>query len=399
MEISVNSPNTRRCHEVKMREKTIEIFLFIDALGWKIVNDHDFLPELLPSRKKINMQFGYSSSAIPTILSGRFPAEHGHLGLFRFAPESSPFKGLSCWNWLFKPEGFWNRGRVRHHLSKMIKKIYGFTGYFQLYRMPVWKLKFVDYCEKRDLFVAGGMENIPNLYDVLSKKGVNFHISDWHLPDKENYAAAEKAIEKGKNFLFVYTANFDGVLHDKAGDFAAVQNKLAEIKDHVTHLFAKAGEYAKNVHFTIISDHGMTPLTGTVDIMSKIEKSGLVFGRDYGACYDSTMARFHYLNGHAQSVITQIMKEFPGHFLSEDEEKRYGIYRSDRAFGEGIFLLEPGIQIVPSDMGSKPLNGMHGFAPEDEHSFAAILSNTDLPAWVNHVADYFNLMIERAVQL
>ena len=169
-----------------MKHKTIEIFLFIDALGWKIVNDHDFLPELLPYRKKIDMQFGYSSSAIPSILSGKTPAEHGHLGLFRFAPESSPFKQLSRWKWLFKPESFWNRGRVRHHLSKMIKKIYGFTGYFQLYRMPIWKLKFVDYCEKRDLFVAGGMENIPNLYDVLSTKSVDFHISDWHLSDKEN---------------------------------------------------------------------------------------------------------------------------------------------------------------------------------------------------------------------
>ncbi|MBR2427644.1 MAG: nucleotide pyrophosphatase, partial [Lentisphaeria bacterium] len=69
-----------------MKHKTIEIFLFIDALGWKIVNDHKFLTELLPERKKINMQFGYSSSAIPTILSGKTPSEHGHLGLFRFAP-------------------------------------------------------------------------------------------------------------------------------------------------------------------------------------------------------------------------------------------------------------------------------------------------------------------------
>ena len=140
-----------------MKNKTVEIFLFIDALGWKIVNDHAFLADLLPYRKKITMQFGYSSSAIPTILSGKTPAVHGHLGLFRFAPESSPFKALSRLAFLLKPDSFWNRGRVRHHLSKLIKKLYGFTGYFQLYRMPLWKLKFVDYCEKRDLFVKNGM--------------------------------------------------------------------------------------------------------------------------------------------------------------------------------------------------------------------------------------------------
>ena len=379
-----------------MKHKTIEIFLFIDALGWKIVNEQQFLTDLLPHRRKIDMQFGYSSSAIPTILSGKTPAEHGHLGLFRFAPDASPFKTVSRLAWLFKPQSFWNRGRVRHHLSKILKKLYGFTGYFQLYRMPIWKLKYVDYCEKRDLFVSGGMENIANLHDTLSGKQVDFHISDWHIGDNENYLAAENAIESGKKFLFVYTASFDGVLHDKINDVPAIQNKLAEIGKQIDHLYRKAEQYAEKVHFTVISDHGMTPLSGTADIMTAVEQTGLMFGKDYGACFDSTMARFYYLNERAEEVISDVMKDFSGHFLSEEEELRYGIYRADRIFGNAIFLLDAGIQIAPSDMGGKPLNGMHGFSPEDEHSFAAILSNTAIPESVKHVSDYFNLMIERA---
>ena len=381
------------------KNKNIEIFLFIDALGWKIVNDHKFMTALLPHRKKIFMQFGYSSSAIPTILSGKTPAEHGHLGLFRFAPQASPFKALSRLAWLFKPASFWNRGRVRHHLSKMLKKIYGFTGYFQLYRMPLWKLKYMDYCEKKNLFIAKGMDDIANLHDVLSAKQVKFHISDWHLTDAENYLAAEKAIENGSNFLFVYTASLDGMLHNKVGDFAAVDEKLSEISKQIESLYNKAAEYADNVNFTVISDHGMTPLAGTVDIMSKLENCGLVFGKDYGACFDSTLARFYYLSEKAEPVITSLMQEFPGRFLSTDEEIKYGIYRQDRAFGDKIFLLEAGIQIVPSDMGGIPLNGMHGFDVNDEHSFAAILSNQAIPVAMEKVADYFNLMIERAEKL
>ena len=379
-----------------MKHKKIEIFLFIDALGWKIVNEHHFLDDLLPYRKKIDMQFGYSSSAIPTILSGKTPAEHGHLGLFSFAPETSPFKALSRLAWLFKPASLWNRGRVRHHLSKLLKKVYGFTGYFQLYRMPLWKLKYVDYCEKRDLFVSGGMENIANLHDVLSAKAVDFHISNWRLGDDENYLAAEKAIENGKNFLFVYTASFDGMLHNQVSDAAAVKTKLDEIGSQIRSLYRKAGEYAEKVHFTVISDHGMTPLAGTVDIIDAMDTSGLTFGRDYGACFDSTMARFYYLNEKAQKVIPDLMKKFPGHFLSKDEELKYGIYRSDRIFGDAIFLLDAGIQIVPSDMGGKPLKGMHGFSPENEYSFAAMLSNEPLPENIGHVADYFKFMIESA---
>ena len=397
--ISANFPDTGHCHEVNMKHKTIEIFLFIDALGWKIVNDHHFMEELFPYRKKVDMQFGYSSSAIPTILSGKTPSEHGHLGLFRFAPEESPFKTLSRLAWLFKPASFWNRGRVRHHLSKLLKKIYGFTGYFQLYRMPLRKLKYMDYCEKRDLFVSGGMESIANLHDFLREKKVDFHISDWHLSDDANYLAAEKALEEGKNFLFVYTASLDGLLHDQIGNPPAIREKLSGIRQQIGSLYRKAREYAPEVHFSVISDHGMTPLTGTVDVMKEIEQSGLVFGKDYGACYDSTMSRFHYLNEKAKEVIPEIMKKFPGHFLCKEEEIKYGIYRTDRMFGDAIFLLNAGIQIVPSDMGGKPLNGMHGFAPEDEHSFAVILSNSPIPEKVENVSDYFNFMTERAEQL
>ena len=382
-----------------MKHKKIEIFLFIDALGWKIVNDHNFLTGLLPCRKKIEMQFGYSSSAIPTILSGKTPAEHGHLGLFRFAPEASPFKTLSRLAWLFKPASFWNRGRVRHHLSKLLKKVYGFTGYFQLYRMPLRKLGSMDYCEKKNLFIARGMDDIDNLHDVLTAKGINFHISDWHLSDDANYIAAEKAIEEGKNFLFVYTGSLDGLLHDKVGDREAIEGKLALIETQVESLYRKGTQFAEEVHLTIISDHGMTPLAGTVDIMKKVEESALVFGKDYGACFDSTMARFSYLSDQAETVIRELMKEFPGRFLTVEEEKKYGIYREDRAFGDGIFLLEPGIQIVPSDMGGMALKGMHGFDVQDEHSFAAMLSNEPLPQETEKVADYFKFMIERAEEL
>ena len=382
-----------------MKHKTIEIFLFIDALGWKIVNDHNFLTALLPYRRKISMQFGYSSSAIPTILSGATPSRHGHLGLFRFAPECSPFKTLSRLAWLFKPGFFWNKGRVRNHLSKLLKKLYGFTGYFQLYRMPIWKLGYMDYCEKKNLFIANGMEDIPNLHDVLTLKKVDFHISDWHLKDSENFAAAEKAIEEGKEFLFVYTASLDGLLHEKVGDPQAVAEKLNALQKEIESLYKKGEEYAEKLHFTIISDHGMTPLAGTADIMGELEKCELLFGKDYGVCFDSTMARFYYLSEKAKGIIEELMKKFPGRFLTADEEKKYGIYREDRAFGDGIFLLEAGIQIVPSDMGGAPLKGMHGFDVEDEHSFAAILSNEPLPPETEKVADYFNFMIKRAETL
>ena len=170
-----------------------ELFVFIDALGWRTVSRTGFLADLLPERRPLGMQFGYSCTAIPTLLSGRRPSEHGHLGLFVYDPAHSPFRWLSRLAPLFRPRSLWNRGRVRHWLSRLVRLVYGYTGYFQLYRMPLEKLGFMDYGEKRDLFAAHGLAPFDNLHDVLARTTLPWHISNWRHGDQASPAAAEAA--------------------------------------------------------------------------------------------------------------------------------------------------------------------------------------------------------------
>lgn len=384
-----------------MKKCDVEIFLFIDALGWELVQRTNFMADKLPFRRKIEMQFGYSSTAIPTILSGKTPAEHGHLGLFRFAPADSPFRSFGWISHLMRPKSLWNRGRVRNFLSKLVKRLCGFTGYFQLYLMPFDKLPLMDYCEKHDLFAPHGMGGIENLRDLLDKSGRPFHISDWHIGDRRNFESARRAITEGKTFLFVYTAELDALLHQYPVLLDdAIRKKLDWYAGEINSLFDTCGKLGKTLRLTVISDHGMTPLTKTVDLKSAVEKTGLVFGRDYGACYDSTMMRATFLKPGAETAIRNAVSPFEkdGHWLTEDEEKHYGIHRADRGFGDAIFLMAPGVQIAPSDMGLKPLNGMHGFAPEDKDSQAVIMSTEEIPPEVRRVADYFALMKERILE-
>ena len=381
-----------------MKSYDVEIFLFIDALGWELVSRTGFMEKELPFRRKIEMQFGYSSTAIPTILSGKQPSEHRHLGLFRFAPEKSPFRLLGRIAPLMKPESFWNRGRIRHWLSRLIGRFYGFTGYFQLYQMPFRKLALMDYCEKRDLFAEHGMEDVENLRDRLIRSGLPFHISDWHAGDRRSFEAARQAVADGAAFLFVYTAELDALLHQyPVLVHDRIREKLNWYGEQIEELCGSCRKAGKTFRLTVISDHGMTPLTKTVDLRSAVEKTGLVFGKDYGACYDSTLFRATFLTPGSEAAIRKALEPFgkDGHWLTEDEEKHYGIYRADRFFGDAIFLMDPGIQIVPSDMGNKPLNGMHGFAPEDKDSQAVILSTDEIPPHILRVADYFGLMEER----
>lgn len=380
----------------------LDIFIFIDALGWEIAQRHEFLREELPFRREIGMQFGYSCTAVPTILTGCRPFQHGHLSFFYYDPENSPFKALKFLHHLLRPRSFWNRGRVRNLLSKVLRKWYGYTGYFQLYQVPFDRIGYLNYCEKTDMFAPGGIHPVPNLQDRLLEAGVPYHLSNWQASEADNLAAASRAIRDDQTqFLFIYLADLDSLLHDQVGINDVVQRKLQNYQNQIRNLLAAAKQHAEQVSLTVFSDHGMTPLRGCIELKEVIAGSDLQFGRDYAACYDSTMLRAWFLKPGAKEFFFEKIHStaFPGHWLSHEEKIRYGIDGGPVNYGDEIFLLDPGYQIVPSDMGLKALPGMHGYQPDDKDSLAVLLSTHPAGEQVREVADLFSLMQESIQRL
>ncbi len=379
----------------------IEIFVFVDALGWEIVQSHQFLAEMLPYRNRVRMQFGYSCTAVPTILTGVRPDVHGHLSFFLRAQGRSPFWFFRYLAPFLKPDSLWRRGRVRNWVSRLLKWWYGYTGYFQLYAMPFSHLPWFDYCEKQDLFAEGGLAPVENLRDMLTRRGLVHHISDWHLPEFDNLAkVTEAAARPDMQFIFGYAAGFDSLLHFHVGEEPAISEHLEKYRAAFERILEAARAAHSSVRLTVFSDHGMTRLTGTYDVLSALEKAGLTFGKDYLSCLDSTMGRFWYLRNDARERLHAALADAPAHWLSQEEMRQNGVLFEDHRFGEEFLLLDAGIQIVPSDMGIKPLPGMHGFDPDDRDSQAAILSNAPMDdAPVSDVADYFRLMRVRAQSL
>lgn len=381
-----------------MDNRTVKVFVFVDALGWEQVQRYCFLEDILPHRRKIEMQFGYSCTAIPTILTGLRPAEHGHLAFYDYAPETSPFRAMRWVAPLLRPRSFWRRGRVRNVLSRLVKRVYGFTGYFQLYGIPLEHLPYLDYCEKKDMFVRGGLSPVKNLADVWEEQGMRWHISDWRLPEQENFKAATELLRKGAlDRAFVYSAAFDAIQHDNVGNDDVLRPKVEVYAEAIRVLHASLVAAGRPFELTVFSDHGMTPLRGTADIPDALSKTGMAWGREYASAIDSTMVRFWWLNPEAEEKVHSALTDMPGRWLTADEQRYHGIWREDRKFGDAIFLADAGIQFTPGDMGVKPLNGMHGFDPADKDSYAAWLSTAPVPEGIERVSDYFKVMSNKVV--
>ena len=378
--------------------KKVSVYMFIDALGWELVNRYKFLESELPHRRKVEMQFGYSSTAMPTILTGESPDKHGHFSFFYYDPKNSPFKKFKYMKYLFgaglHPKCLFNRGRVRRIISKFVGKKLGYTGYFSLYGVPFERLPYFDYCEKQDIFAKDGLAPVKNLCDILTESGLKFHISDWRKEESQNIADAKNAVEDGADFVFIYSGAFDSFMHDNVFDSSAVKNRIDAYADKIKDLLQFMKSKSAEFDFTIISDHGMTPTKEVCNVAKIIKSLGLKFGKDYVSFLDSTMARFWYPtnSAEAKSKIRQALQSCKGSFVSDDYKRKYGIDFPNAKYGEDIFLMDEGVQISPCDLGAKALDGMHGYSPNAPDSYACLLSTKTPQFEPNSVKDFFALM-------
>lgn len=370
----------------------IDIFAFVDALGWEVLRGRDFMNDELPYRQSVRSVMGYSSACVPSILTGRQPRDHGQWSFFYCSPATSPFRALRPLALL--PEAVTGRARVRNALSKLVARQMGFTGYFQLYQLPFRHAHEFDYCEKRDLFEAGALDATPTIFDDLRASGVPFLMSDWRASEEANLRALRERLPAGDlRFAFLYLADLDGLLHQVGKDHPTVTARIASYEARLRSVLADAREHYGDVRFSVISDHGMATVHHCVDVQAALTPLGLTFGRDYVAAYDSTMARFWLRSAAARERIPQALAGLgDGHVLTDAEKVDLGVDFPGDKYGELIFLMDPGCIIVPSHMGLKPITGMHGYHPGHPDSDAALLSTHPAAGPVESICDFHGLM-------
>lgn len=372
-------------------KESISIVIFIDALGWEVLRNKKFLKDELPYRRKLRSVLGYSSACVPSILSGKFPKEHEHWS-FYYHNKKSPFKWLKFFK--FIPEFITKRSRVRNIISKLIKKVLGFTGYFQLYNVPFDRIGQLDYCEKKDLFSPGGLNKGDTIFDVMNQRSIPYHVSNWREGETTNLSRLENDLEnKNQKFAFLYLADLDGLLHQVGKESPKVDEKLIWYEDKLKQTLTTARTYYKDVRVFICSDHGMATTYKDYNLMDRVEKLGFKQGQDYIACYDSTMARFWFKSQEAKESIEKLLLHIhDGRMLDKAELKKLGCDFEENKFGELIFLMNPGVIIVPSHMGKDTITGMHGYHPDHNDSDAVLLSNVEPETDPKGITDLFNLM-------
>jgi len=375
----------------------LPLFVFIDACGWEIIKDSSFARDLAPNRKRLTSVFGYSSACVPSIVSGRWPAEHRNWSYFIYAPERSPFAILRPLRWL--PKRLTSRRIFRRWLSKLIKHRMKFRGYFDLYNVPFEHLSLYDFTEKKSPLRPGGMNQGLNIFDHLERTKIPYHVSAPERSEDANLAALVRDVRSESiDFAFLYWPGLDGLLHQVGNRSDEIEPKLRLYESWINSLYTLAGEHYEEVRLYIFSDHGMANCEEHLDLKARVERLPLRVPDDFAVVYDSTMARFWFKHDRARLLITNLLRQIPqGRIIPDEELQALGAFFPDREFGEMIYLVKEGVLIVPSHMGERPIRAMHGYHPDDPQSYAAVCTNqTSIPDEVTAIPDMFQLMLRDA---
>jgi hypothetical protein len=377
-------------------KRVLPLFIMVDACGWEISKDRPFLRGLAPNRKKLNSVFGYSSTCVPSILSGRWPDEHHNWCYFIYDPAHSPFAKL---RWLrFLPKALTSRRIVRRALTKLVKSRLNFKGYFDLYNIPFQHIHLYDFTEKKSPLQPRGMNRGANIFDWLEERRISHFVSDPNKTEEENRAALAAELRAGKiDFAFMYWAGLDGLLHSVGNNAPEIGARLEQYEEWIKDLVRQAASRYDEVRLYVFSDHGMANCDKHVDLMEVIEALPLKFGEDYVAVYDSTMARFWFLKHGVREVVEGRLKQVvEGRIIDDGELKELRAHFPDGRYGELIFLMDEGVLIVPSHMGERPIRAMHGYHPRDPQSYAALFTNQVVPDSIQAIPHIYNLMTYEA---
>jgi Type I phosphodiesterase / nucleotide pyrophosphatase len=360
------------------------VLLVVDALGWELADGAPGFARTLRNRRRLDTVLGFSTGALPTLFTGRMPGEHGRWVMYRRGDATSCFRGFGALRWLpRRARESWRVGRMLHRLVQGR----GVHGYFQLYEVPRPLLERFDLPERGDIFAPGGLP-MDSLWDSVTRRGLPWARWDWRTRESDAMADLERRLTEGpERLLVLYTADLDALLHREGSGGTGVRERLARYSTWLDRLTTLAAGRGDTLWLYLVSDHGMVDVTRHADVMARLGPIAPRMPRDYLAFFDSTMARFWWKEPAAREPVRRALDGLPGRWLDHETLTRLGCGFRDTGYGEDVFLLDPGVLLLPSFMGSAPVAAMHGYDPSHPDMAALLFSNRSLPERVTRLAD------------
>jgi len=377
------------------KEKRVLLLFFIDGLGFDLAKEAAFMGDELRVSSPVKTILGYSVAAQPSILTGKYPQEHGGLCMFYRTSNSSIFWWIP---WARRLERLIGRRIItRQRIESWTRKAYNITGYFSTYEIPLAMLPELQLFERKSFYLPKAIPGSTTLIDLMVAANIAYEAYYWNTPEHEVFESVTVSLEQKRSTCYLlYFSKLDAVLHVHGNRGQETYAKLHWYEKQIRRLLTVARDNYRQVDFVIFSDHGMMDVHEYWDLALELQPLEAKAGPSYRVMYDATMARFWFEGDtHLRALIMGYLQSTcKGRWLNKEELKELGAYFPDKRYGEAIFLTNGGIVIKPSYFGDFPVKGMHGYHPDEAGYLAFWGSNrTDLPNPEN-ITDNFGILKE-----
>src|SRR5262245_58792448 len=291
------------------------LVVFVDALGPAQAERFDESLRFVPQRQPLTGVLGYSSGALPTLLTGTAPAAHGRMCLFS-ASNTGP-SVLRPLQWLgLLPRWVHERPFVRQRLARLLALSSGITGYVALHRVPPAPFAWLDLPERDDLFTADAIGGERTFLADARAAGLCVYAAPWQLPEAKRWEQALDALRREPpDLAFLYSAELDGVLHRVGNDGVEAGRTLARIARNIERARDLMARDGRPVVTLVVGDHGMADVNEIIDPRP-------LCGRLAGMrlFVDSTMLRF-WGDAHVLASVRRAVEGqgWPGRWLDQQD--------------------------------------------------------------------------------
>lgn len=358
------------------------LVVFIDAFGPDQLDRFNDFFDFLPYRKSLHGILGYSSGALPTILTGQTPDVHGRMCLFSARKEGET-SILRPMKWLgLLPKVLHERSKVRRVAEGILKKTAKLEGYVALHKVPPELFEWLDMPEREDMFTADEIGGAPTFLAEARKAGLSVYSAPWQLPEAERWEHSFKAIREQKpDLAFLYATALDGIMHMEGPNGSKAPDAAEAIAKNIKLARELMANDGSDLITMVIGDHGMAEVNKVHDPRKMLTRIGNV-----KVFVDSTMIRAWGTDAELSLVRKEIEKENWGGTWLQDDELQKRKVPNDNIFGRAIYVLGEGSLFAPSFLGGK-ISGMHGYDSCCNCAMAAIASDQIIPLSVRGIND------------
>jgi predicted AlkP superfamily pyrophosphatase or phosphodiesterase len=201
-----------------------------------------------------------------------------------------------------------------------------------------------------------------NLYEVLREHGIRYVKREpkLNIAESSTIRSIPKLLES-YDFVFIKLNSLDRLGHEYGPLSEAVRRRVKYLDGLLRWL---VGALDNDVVLIIMSDHGMTPVMCSFNLINFLRSRGCEYGRHYMSFVGATYASFWFLNqNYRDAIVEELSRLKIGKFLTLDDKVKLGIDNIGEEYGEEIFVIKEKNVFFPEFYHvRKPSRGMHGYA-------------------------------------